>query len=258
MGRSAPWPSGPFRPAADRRDTPERNILAVGAPSVWALGNRGQGVVVATLDSGVAADHPALARKYRGWSNGNPVHDYNWWDAVNGRQSTGPYDDQGHGTHTMGIILGSEADGSHAIGIAPDAQWIAVKMLDENGEGTDAKALAAMQWILAPTRSDGSAPRPDLRPQVVSNSWGAVCASAVSRGAVKAWQDAGFSPASPAGMMATLAAPAAFPEAFAVGAVDDRTGLVAPFSGRGASCYDGSVRPQILAPGVEIRLQRAV
>ncbi len=241
----------PARPVARLTDEtqPERNILAVGAPNVWALGNQGQGVVVANLDSGVEAAHPALARKYRGWNTGN---DYNWWDAVNGRQSTGPYDDQGHGTHTMGIILGSEADGSHAIGIAPDAQWIAAKILDENGEGTDANALAAMQWILAPTRSDGSTPRPDLRPQVVSNSWGAVCASAVSRGAVKAWQDAGIFASFASGDDGALAAPAAFPEAFAVGALDDRTGLVAPFSGRGASCYDGSVRPQILAPGVEI------
>lgn len=232
---------------------PERNITAVGAPGVWALGNQGQGVVVANLDTGVAADHPAVARKYRGWNNGRSVQDYNWWDAVNGRQSAGPYDDEGHGTHTMGIILGSEADGSQAIGVAPAAQWIAVKMLDENGEGTDAQALAAMQWVLAPTRSDGTHPRPDLRPQVVSNSWGAVCASAVSRGAVRAWQDAGIFASFASGDDGALSAPAAFPEAFAVGAIDDRTGVPPAFSGRGASCYDGSLRPQILAPGVEIR-----
>jgi hypothetical protein len=110
-----------------------------------------------------------------------------------------------------------------------------------------------MQWVLAPTRSDGSQPRPALRPQVVSNSWGAVCASAISRSAVQAWQDAGIFASFASGDDGALAAPAAFPEAFAVGAVDDRTGLVAPFSGRGASCYDGSLRPQIVAPGVGIR-----
>jgi subtilisin family serine protease len=232
---------------------PERNISAVRAPAVWALGNRGQGVVIANLDTGVAATHPALARKYRGWNNGQPLHDYNWWDAINGEQSAGPYDDQGHGTHTMGIIVGSEADGSNAIGVAPAAQWIAVKMLDSAGQGTDATALTAMQWVLAPTRGDGSAPRPDLRPQVVSNAWGAVCASAVSRGAVKAWQNAGIFASFASGDDGALAAPAAFPEAFAVGAVDDRSGQAPAFSGRGASCYDGSLRPQILAPGVEIR-----
>jgi hypothetical protein len=232
---------------------PERNIAAVGAPSVWAAGGRGQGVVVATLDTGVAAGHPALAQQYRGWNNGQPLHDYNWWDAINGQQTAGPYDDMGHGTDTMGVILGAEAVGSEAIGVAPAAQWIAVKMLDANGEGTDAGALAAMQWVLAPTRADGSAPRPDLRPQVVSNAWGTVCAGAVSRGAVQAWQDAGIFASFASGDDGTLAAPAAFPEAFAVGAVDDRTGQVAALSGRGESCYDGSLRPQLLAPGVAIR-----
>jgi subtilisin family serine protease len=232
---------------------PERNITALGAPRVWTQGTRGQGVVVATLDTGVEADHPALARKYRGWNNGNPVHDYNWWDAVAGRQEAGPYDDNGHGSHTMGIVLGSEANGTNQIGVAPGASWIAVKMLDGLGAGTDTSALRAMQWVLAPTRSDGSNPRPDLRPQVVSNSWGAVCADAVTRGAVVAWRDAGIFASFAGGDNGVLTAPAAFPEAFAVGAVDDRTGAVAAFSGAGPSCYDGSLRPQILAPGVDIR-----
>ena len=178
--------------------TAEPNIVATGAPQVWALGDRGQGVVVANLDSGVAADHPALARKYRGWNNGQPLQDYNWYDAVNGRQANGPYDDDGHGTDTMGIVLGSEADGSNAVGVAPEAQWIAVKMLDDHGMGTDAGALRAMQWVLAPTRGDGSEARPDLRPQVVSNAWGAVCADAVTRGAVGPGVTRGFSPALPA------------------------------------------------------------
>jgi subtilisin family serine protease len=229
-----------------------RNIVALGAPQVWELGNRGNGVVVAMLDTGVEATHPALARKYRGWNNGRPLHDYNWYDAVNGRQQAGPYDDHGHGTHTTGIVLGSEADNTHQIGVAPGAQWIAVKMLDDRGEGTDALALRAMQWVLAPTRGDGTLPRPDLRPQVVSNSWGAVCADAVTRGAVRAWTDAGIFASFASGDEGELAAPAAFPEAFAVGAVDDQTGEVALFNGVGPSCYDGSVRPQILAPGVSI------
>jgi subtilisin family serine protease len=250
LGQTAAMP-GPRR--AQPALPPEHNITALGAPRIWAQGTRGQGVVVATLDTGAEATHPALERKYRGWNNGNPLHDYNWWDAVQGRQAAGPYDDNGHGSHTMGIVLGSEADNTNQIGMAPGARWIAVKMLDDLGVGTDAQALRAMQWVLAPTRVDGSAPRPDLRPQVVSNSWGAVCADAVTRGAVVAWLDAGIFASFAGGDNGVLTAPAAFPEAFAVGAVDDRTGYVASFNGAGPSCYDGSIRPQVLAPGVDIR-----
>ena len=126
MGRSALWVTRPagLPPATGDAGT---QYPGGGGSEVWASAI-GAGRGCGHPDSGVAADHPALARKYRGWSSGSPVHDYNWWDAINGRQSAGPYDDQGHGTHTMGIILGAEADGSHAIGIAPDAQWIAVKI----------------------------------------------------------------------------------------------------------------------------------
>jgi bacillopeptidase F len=64
----------------------EWNIAKIGADRVWnAYGLRGQGMVVANLDSGVDWTHPALQPKYRGYNMGDvgqTRHDYNWFDAT--------------------------------------------------------------------------------------------------------------------------------------------------------------------------------
>ena len=68
-------------------------------------------------------------------------------DFVNGR--TKPYDDNGHGTHVLGIIGGSGAAGKGKIqGIAPKCGLIPIKVLDKKGNGSKEKVLRAFQWIL--------------------------------------------------------------------------------------------------------------
>jgi len=77
----------------------------IGADRVWEeFGARGQGIIVGQSDTGVDGAHPALRDQYRGKDTGG---DYNWfdpWDA-----STSPKDVGGHGTHTLGTILGKMA-----------------------------------------------------------------------------------------------------------------------------------------------------
>src|SRR5699024_9733099 len=90
----------------------EWNIDRVGAPAVWDMGIDGQGTVVASIDTGAEWEHPALKDKYRGYDSvtGEVDHTYSFFDPVNEEEV--PYDDDSHGTHVTGTMVGSEADGS--------------------------------------------------------------------------------------------------------------------------------------------------
>lgn len=234
----------------------EWNVAKVRAPEVWNnLGVTGQGVVVANIDSGVYYPHPALQRSYRGYNNGTPDHNYNWFDPTR-TYINAPNDGHGHGTHTMGTIVGVEPNGANQIGVAPGAQWIAVKAFTNAGETTDAILHAAFQWILAPTDLNGQNPNPARAPDIVSNSWGDPNSSDQTF-----WQDVLALRA--AGIMAffaggnagpgsgTVDAPGSFPHAVAVGATNSSDGI-GSFSGRGPSPW-GEIKPDVVAPGVSIR-----
>lgn len=76
----------------------EWNVDQIDAPKAWALGYDGTGTVVASIDTGVEWNHPALKEKYRGYNPENPnepENEMNWYDAVAGEAS--PYDDLAHG-----------------------------------------------------------------------------------------------------------------------------------------------------------------
>ena len=155
--------------AAAQPDAIEWNITRVGAPEVWAAGFTGQGVVIGGQDTGYQWDHPALKGKYRGWNGTTASHDYNWHDAIHatthgsscGANSPFPCDDYGHGTHTMGTMVGDDGAGNQ-IGMAPGAQWIGCRNMD-NGWGTPATYIECYEWFIAPTKVDGSCARPDRR-----------------------------------------------------------------------------------------------
>ncbi|GAA0329490.1 bacillopeptidase F [Bacillus carboniphilus] len=237
----------------------EWNIEQIGAPAVWDMGIDGTGVVVASIDTGVQWDHPALIEKYRGYDPNNPTspnHEYNWFDATAG--GSVPYDDQGHGTHVTGTMVGSEPNGSNQIGVAPGAKWIAVKAFTAAG-GTDVDLLEAGEWILAPKDAAGN-PHPEMAPDVVNNSWGG--GSGMDewyRPMVQAWRAAEIFPEFSAGNTTlfnpggpgSIATPANYPESFATGATDSQNRL-ASFSLEGPSPYD-EIKPDISAPGVNIR-----
>ncbi|MFJ7969758.1 S8 family serine peptidase [Psychrobacillus sp. NPDC096389] len=237
----------------------EWNVERVKAPDVWAMGVDGAGTVVASIDTGVQWDHPALKEKYRGYnkSTGQVSHDFNWFDATTAGRAT-PYDDIDHGTHVTGTMVGSEPNDTNQIGVAPGAKYIAVKAFTANG-GTDTDLLEAAQWILAPTDANGNA-RVDMAPDVVNNSWGGGPGlDEWYREVVTNWRAAEIFPEFSAGNTTltnpggagSVAAPANYPESFATGATDINN-KVGGFSLRGPSPY-AEIKPDISAPGVNIR-----
>lgn len=232
----------------------EWNVDRVGAPAVWDMGIDGTGVVVASIDTGVQWDHPGLKEKYRGYdvATDEVDHTYSWYDAT-GNADT-PFDDQGHGTHVTGTMVGAEPDGSNQVGVAPGAEYLSVRAFTAAG-GTDADLLDAAEWILAP---GGDV---TMAPDVVNNSWGGGPGlDEWYRDVVIAWRAAEIFPEFSAGNTTlfnpggpgSIATPANYPESFATGATDINDAL-ATFSLQGPSPYEGDVKPDISAPGVNIR-----
>ncbi|HHY58536.1 MAG TPA: S8 family serine peptidase [Chloroflexi bacterium] len=224
----------------------EANLSAVNAPALWSLGWQGQGVVVASVDTGVDLAHPELAARWRGGAN-------SWFDPYSQRAI--PTDLNGHGTLTLGVMVGGGAGGS-AIGLAPQARWIAGRIFNDRGEATATAIHQVFQWLLDP---DGN-PATDDAPHVVNNSWTLITAGCnlAFELDLQALRAAGILPIFAAGNAgpdaATSRSPANNPSAFAVGAVADNDMLYAS-SSRGPSACSGasSVYPRLTAPGVSIR-----
>jgi subtilisin family serine protease len=235
--------------------TAEWGIAKIRADAVWAAYNvTGTGSVVANVDTGVEYTHTALINQYRGNLGGNIFdHNYNWWD-VHG--STAPYDDNDHGTHTMGTMVGDDGAGNQ-IGVAPGAKWIAAR-----GCCPDNDALfTSLQWMVAPTRLDGTQPDPSKRPDVVNNSWGGAAGGAGTASTMydlfnAAQRAAGIVPVFSAGNSgpgcATIHTPGDNPTVLSVAATAS-TDIIAGFSSRGPSALITGASPQVSAPGVNVR-----
>lgn len=223
---------------------------AIRAQQVWsALGRDGSGVRIGSIDTGVDASHPDLAGKVIAWR-----------DFVNGRAT--PYDDNGHGTHTVGTMVGGRA-GVAPVGVAPGARVLVAKALAADSWGRGSDLLAAGQWLADP---DGDPATPD-HPAVINNSWGSDASQSTwYRQMVRTWRAAGIVPVFAAGNNgpgpSTVMNPASYPESIAV-AAHDQGNRAAPFSARGPVIWqnpDGSGpaagtdlgKPDLAAPGVGI------
>ena len=234
---------------------PQWNQTNIGADRVWReLGVTGEGITVGQSDSGVQADHPEFAARYRGLTEGN---DYNWFDPWENRPA--PYDLSGHGTHTLGSVLGD------SVGIAPGATWFGCANLVRN-LGNPAVYLQCMQFMLAPFPLTGD-PLADGDPSraadVLNNSWGCPthvegCSPTLFAPAVNALTQAGIFVVVSAGndgpQCSSLNTPPAIEEdVLSVGAIDS-AGDLASFSSTGPVTADGSgrIKPDILAPGVDV------
>ena len=248
-----------------RPATIEPGIQYTHAPDVWGLGFTGEGIVVAGADTGIRWTHNALKPHYRGWDGQNADHDYNWHDSIHdsvgnpcGNDSTEPCDDVGHGSHTVGTMVGDDGAGNQ-IGMAPGAKWIGCRNMDA-GVGTPARYIECMEWFLAPTQIGGGNPDPTKAPDITNNSWHCPpdegCSFDTLQAAVEAQAAAGImmcSAAQNAGpSCSTVENPPGIYEAtYSVGALNTGTDTIASFSSRGPVTTDGSgrIKPDIAAPG---------
>lgn len=228
------------------QSSPEWGVSKIRADLVHnALGINGAGVVVANIDTGVDWQHPALQNRYRGYTGPGklPQHLGNWFDATP-NPATYPIDGNGHGSHTMGTMVGA-----NGIGVAPGAQWIAARAFDSSGSALNSWLHSAFQWILAPNGN------PALAPDVVNNSWGSsIGASTEFQADVQALLNAGIYPIFSAGNdgpdSGTIGSPGSMDIAFAVGATDIND-EVTLFSSRGPSPWN-KIKPEVTAPGKDV------
>jgi subtilisin family serine protease len=231
------------------------NLEMIGVDKVWdEFGVSGEGIIIGQADSGVDGNHPALRNQYLGTTEKN---DYTWFDPW--FHTEFPTDLSGHGTHTIGTILGKN------VGVAPDAKWIGCVNLGRN-LGNPSLYLACMQFLLAPFPMDGDSLAdgdPALGAHILNNSWGCPeiegCDVNIFLSAVSALRSAGIFVVSSAGNNGyygceSVTDPLAiYDDVFSVGAID-RVGELAPFSSLGPVTIDGSgrVKPDLVAPGVDI------
>ncbi len=243
----------------------EWNISKVNAPGVWSLGFHGEGVVVGGQDTGYRWTHDTLKGKYRGWNGTTADHNYNWHDSIHsgggscGADSPVPCDDYGHGTHTMGTVVGDDG-GANQVGMAPGAKWIGCRNMDQ-GNGTPATYLECFQFFLAPTKLDGTSPDPTKSPDVTNNSWGCPTSEGCSWDTLQTAMDNQKA----AGIMTVVSAgnsgsscnsitdpPTLYASAYSVGA-STSSDTITGFSSRGFAFGTNLMKPEIVAPGSGVR-----
>jgi subtilisin family serine protease len=257
------------------------SIAKVNGDDAWAVGFRGQGAVVASADTGVRWTHEALKGKYRGWDGTTADHDYNWHDAIHTgdplnpcpASSPTPCDDDDHGSHTVGTMVGAGVDRAgqkNEVGMAPDAKWVACRNMI-HGLGVIPTYLECMEWFIAPTKVDGTGADPSKAPDVINNSWGCVevCPPPALQDTLRASRAAGIFYAVSAGndggragvwICSSIYHPLArYPEAFTVGSTTWTTDTISEFSSRGPVLLGdppGTLllrKPNITAPGSAVR-----
>jgi serine protease AprX len=254
--------------------TVQWNLSWVNADKVWAAGYTGQEVVVGGADTGYNWQHPALEPHYRGWNGTSADHNYNWHDAIHEAYVTGtcphdsaePCDVYGHGTHTMGIMVGDDGAGNQ-IGMAPGAKWIGCRNMDNNGYGTPARYIECFEWFIAPYAlgAPSDSGDPSKAPDVINNSWGCPVSEGCSDPnalleAVDNVRAAGILVVASAGNSGSNGCssvdtpPAIYGSALTVGSAASHSDSISTFSSRGPVSVDGSnrLKPDVAAPGESI------
>ena len=207
-------------------------ITMVNAPSVWPVTKgraiNGTGPIhVAVIDTGIDYKSPELSRAYKGGHNFVASND-------------DPLDDNGHGSHVSGIIAAAD-DRNGVVGVAPEVDLYALKILDGCGSGSTDDIISAIDWILQKKKAIGGN-------WIVNLSLGSTQSSTAQKTAFQNGSDAGviFFAASGNSYNGVdgLSFPAAYPSVIAVGAIDS-TQTIADFSQRGPGL-------KVVAPGVDV------
>lgn len=238
--------------------TVHSHLTALNVPSLWSRGITGKGRLVCSFDTGVEGSHPALESKWRGK---HASHSASWFAPSS--SDTIPSDRTGHGTHTMGLMVGNaDAD---SFGVAPDAEWISAAVIDQGQSlnRTISDILAAFEWAVDP---DGDPSTIDDVPDVILNSWGVptsimepcdetfyqVIDNVETAGIVTVFA-AGNEGPNPQSLRLPANRATSPLNSFAVGAIDGSTDVVADFSSRGpSSCDITQIKPEVVAPGVGV------
>ena len=221
------------------RVTLEHSVPQIGAPEAWAAGYDGTGTTVAVLDTGYDATHPDLAGVVTA--------------AENFTDSPDTTDHFGHGTHVAATVAGTgAASGGKRKGVAPGADVIVGKVLDDDGYGLESWVLAGMEWAARSgadvvNMSLGGDPTDGTDP--LSQAVDALTAETGTLFVVSAGNSGENGPN-------TIGSPGSAAGALTVGAVD-RDERLAYFSSKGPRQGDLAVKPDITAPGVDIVAARA-
>lgn len=209
-----------------------KNIIHV--EEVWRRGYTGRGITAAVLDTGICA-HPDYAGRIAAF------HDF-----INDNQNL--YDDYGHGTHVSGILAGDGTISEPYRGVAPDANIVSLKILDQNGNGKRGDVIRGIRWVLQN--------RDRYRIRILNISVGTVKEGdvrdeALVRAVEEAW-DAGIVVVVAAGNMGpmpqSITAPGNSKKVITVGSSDESAPM---YSGRGPT-RNCVCKPDIVAPGSNI------
>ncbi|CAL8112074.1 unnamed protein product [Orchesella dallaii] len=216
-------------------------VAKIEADKAWehigGIQRAGEGVVIATVDTGVRGTHEALRDNFAG--------DYGWFDPSTGDLT--PTDNNGHGTHTTGTIAGSKG-----IGVAPRAKWAACRGC-AGFFCAQSDLIKCGEFFTCPTRADGSSPDCSKAPNLVSNSWGGGRGNTWFNAVIEAWHVANIIPLFSIGNSGPSCNTANSPGDQNVIGVGSTTILdeISYFSSVGPTS-DGRMKPEIAAPGSDV------
>jgi len=214
-------------------------VQMIQAPQAWTLfgGTLGAGITVASIDTGVRPSHEVLRTNYRNDGHG-------WLDPFD--ESAIAHDRNGHGSHTVGTIVGL-----NGFGVAPQANWIACKGLDDSGNGPSTILITCGQFLICPTTPTGDDADCSKTPHVVNNSWGGGGGRVIYDDMIAAWHAAGIIPVFSNGNSgASGCGSAGTPgdrDVIGVGSTTSDDAL-SNFSSLGPSQFN-TMKPEVSAPG---------
>ena len=215
-------------------------IQKIEAPRTWESFNRGEGVVIAGIDTGVRGTSMFLRNSYVGAEN------FGWYDPYMKTSEPTDYDlEFGHGTHTMGTMVGS-----NGIGVAPEAKWMACTACD-SGSCYEEELIACAEFMACPHDTTGNNADCSKAPFIINNSWGGPGGDSFYQDVVDTWRSFGIIPVFANGnsgpSCGTADSPGDYANVIAVGSttVND---AISEFSSKGPG-PSGLVKPDISAPG---------